>query len=206
MSDTTIPGQEPAANVTDLQQNGAATSEPSLKELNDKYLAMQKELEIRKSEIAGLNRKNSEYEKAIQAKELEKLSEKERAEKELEIARAEKERERAETEKLRRDRIVDKILFENDIPLEYAERVKGKTEDEIAADVKAFNEFIEKLVEKRKEVAVNTALSGRPPVQGATPVNNSLQAKYNEFKAQKKYAECNAIIRQAQKDGIQLIQ
>lgn len=168
MSDTTIPGQEPAANVTDLQQNGAATSEPSLKELNDKYLAMQKELEIRKSEIAGLNRKNSEYEKAIQAKELEKLSEKERAEKELEIARAEKERERAETEKLRRDRIVDKVLFENDIPLEYAERIKGKTEDEITADVKAFNEFIDKLVEKRKEAAVNTALSGRAPTAGRT--------------------------------------
>ena len=96
MSEPIIPGQEPAANVTDSQQNGAvSTPEPSLKELNDKYLAMQKELEIRKSEIAGLNRKNSEYEKAIQTKELEKLSEKERAEKELELARAEKEKERS---------------------------------------------------------------------------------------------------------------
>lgn len=175
MSEPIIPGQEPAANVTEPQQNGAAsTPEPSLKELNDKYLAMQKELEIRKAEIAGLNRKNSEYEKAIQTKELEKLSEKERAEKELEHARAEKEKERAETEKLRRDRIVDKVLFEKNIPLEFAERVKGKNEEEINSDIKAFDDFIEKIVTQRVDKTIKEKLGGTGPTGGAAPGTNKM--------------------------------
>ena len=176
MADTTNPGQAIQSQVTAAQPAGATTTvEPTLSELNERYLAMQKELEIRKAEIAGLNRKNSEYEKAIQAKELEKLSEKERAEKELEFLKQEKEKEQAETERLRRDRIVDKILFDNNIPLEFNERIKGNTQEEILSDVKAFNDFVEKIVVQRVEKTVKEKLGGAAPIGGTVTTPTGIQ-------------------------------
>ncbi len=175
MADTTIPGQD-TSQVTDPQPAGAPNGEPTLKELNDQFLAMKaqaekalQELEISKKEIAGLNRKNSEYEKAIQAKELEKLSEKERAEAELEIKRKEKEQLDNEIKNLSRSRVVDKILFENNIPPDFANRIKGETEEEITKDIKMFNDYINKIVEERVTKQVNEKLSGRAPVAGNTP-------------------------------------
>jgi len=176
MADTTIPGQAIQSQVTDPQPAGAPNGEPTLKELNDQFLKMKadhekalQELEISKKEIAGLNRKNSEYEKAIQAKELEKLSEKERAEAELEIKRKEKEQLDNEIKNLSRSRVVDKVLFENNIPPDFADRIKGETEEEIIKDVKMFNDYINKIVEERKTKEINTALGGRAPVAGNTP-------------------------------------
>ena len=175
MADTTIPGQD-TSQVTDPQPAGAPNGEPTLKELNDQFLKMKvdhekalQELEISKKEIAGLNRKNSEYEKAIQAKELEKLSEKERAEAELEIKRKEKEQLDNEIKNLSRSRVVDKILFENNIPPDFANRIKGETEEEITKDIKMFNDYINKIVEERVTKQVNEKLSGRAPVAGNTP-------------------------------------
>ena len=174
MSEPIIPGQA-TTQVTDSQPAGAVTTEPSLKELNDQFLAMKaqaekaaQDLELSKKEIAGLNRKNSEYEKAIQAKELEKLSEKERAEAELEIKRKEKEQLDNEIKNLSRSRVVDKVLFENNIPPDFANRIKGETEEEIIKDVKALNDYINKIVEERKTKEINTALGGRAPVAGNT--------------------------------------
>ena len=175
MADTTNPGQAIQSQVTDPQPAGAPNGEPTLKELNDQFLAMKaraekaaQELEISKKEIAGLNRKNSEYEKAIQAKELEKLSEKERAEAELEIKRKEKEQLDNEIKNLSRSRVVDKVLFENNIPPDFADRINGETEEEITKDVKALNDYINKLVEERKTKEINAALGGRAPVAGNT--------------------------------------
>ena len=175
MTDTTIPGQATQSQTTDLQPAGAVTTEPSLKELNDQFLAMKaqaekavQDLELSKKEIAGLNRKNSEYEKAIQAKELEKLSEKERAEAELEIKKKEKEQLDNEIKNLSRSRVVDKVLFENNIPPDFANRIKGETEEEIIKDVKSLNDYINKIVEERKTKEINTALGGRAPIAGNT--------------------------------------
>ncbi len=174
MPEPIIPGQD-TSQVTDPQPAGAPNGEPTLKELNDQFLKMKadhekalQELEISKKEIAGLNRKNSEYEKAIQAKELEKLSEKERAEAELEIKRKEKEQLDNEIKNLSRSRVVDKILFENNIPPDFANRIKGETEEEITKDIKMFNDYINKIVEERVTKQVNEKLSGRAPVAGNT--------------------------------------
>jgi len=175
MPEPIVPGQD-TSQVTDPQPAGAPNGEPTLKELNDQFLAMKaqaekalQELEISKKEIAWLNRKNSEYEKAIQAKELEKLSEKERAEAELEIKRKEKEQLDNEIKNLSRSRVVDKILFENNIPPDFANRIKGETEEEITKDIKMFNDYINKIVEERVTKQVNEKLSGRAPVAGNTP-------------------------------------
>jgi len=100
---------------------------------------------------------------------IEKLSEKERAEAELEIKRKEKEQLDNEIKNLSRSRVVDKVLFENNIPPDFANRIKGETEEEIIKDVKALNDYINKIVEERKTKEINTALGGRAPVAGNTP-------------------------------------
>ena len=45
MADTTIPGQATQSQTTDLQSAGAVTTEPTLKELNDQFLAMKAQAE-----------------------------------------------------------------------------------------------------------------------------------------------------------------
>jgi len=213
MADTTNPGQAIQSQVTDPQPAGAATAEPTLKELNDQFLKMKadhekalQELETSKKEIAGLNRKNTEYEKTIQTKELEKLSEKERAEAELEIKRKEKEQLDNEIKNLSRSRVVDKVLFENNIPPDFANRIKGETEEEILSDVKAFNDFVEKIVVQRVEKTVKEKLGGAAPIGGTVTAPTGIQEQYNKAKAERKHAEMIALVRQAQKDGINLIQ
>lgn len=160
----------------DSQEPGitqAAVTEPTLKELNDRYLQMEAEhkkalaeLEDRKKEISGLNRKISEDEKVIKQKELEKLGEKERAAAELEIARKEREKIENETRELKRQRIVDAALIDAGIPIEFAKRINGQDEAEIQADVKAFKGYIDSLVNALKEKAVAEALAGKAPVSG----------------------------------------
>jgi len=208
----TNPGQG-ESQVTGQQQQGAAIAEPTLKELNDQFLKMKadhekalQELETSKKEIAGLNRKNTEYEKTIQTKELEKLSEKERAEAELEIKRKEKEQLDSEIKNLARSRIVDKTLFDSGMPSDFSDRIKGDNEDEIKADVKKLNEYIDKLVVERVTKQVNEKLGGAAPIGGTVTAPTGIQEQYNKAKAERKHAEMIALVRQAQKDGINLIQ
>jgi len=168
--DTTVQGntQEPAST-----QTPAAVTEPTLKELNERFLQMEAEhkkataeLEERKKEISGLNRKISEDEKVIKQKELEKLTEVEREKALTEIAKQERLKEQELTKSLIRERIVDKALVDAGIPLEFAKRISGQEESEIQADVKAFKDYIDKLVNEKKEQAVNQALAGKAPVSG----------------------------------------
>lgn len=169
------PGQGTSQATEPQQQGAATTAEPTLKELNDQFLKMKadhekalQELETSKKEIAGLNRKNTEYEKTIQTKELEKLNEKERAEAELEIKRKEKDHLDSEIKNLARSRIVDKTLFDSGMPSDFSDRIKGDNEDEIKADVKKLNEYIDKIVIERVTKQVNEKLGGKAPVAGNT--------------------------------------
>jgi hypothetical protein len=136
---------------------------------SEEFEAIKKALDDSKKEISGLNRKNSEYEKAIQQKELEKLSEVEKEKALTEIARKEREQEQQITESLRRERIIDKTLFDAGIPLEFAKRINGKDESEIQADVKEFKSYVEKLATERAEKIINEKLGGKPPVTGTAP-------------------------------------
>ena len=132
----------------------------------EEFEAIKKALDDSKKEISGLNRKNSEYEKAIQQKELEKLSEVEKEKALTEIARKEREAEQQITESLRRERLIDKELVNAGIPLEFAKRINGKDETEIQKDVKEFKDYIEKLAIERSEKIVNERLAGKPPIIG----------------------------------------
>jgi len=177
------PGITPAA-ATDT------TTEPTLKELNDRFMQMEAEhkkataeLEERKKEISGLNRKISEDEKTIKQKELEKLSGIEREKAEAELIRAENAKIKQENAELERKRIIDSELFNSGIPSEFAKRINGQTPEEIQADVKEFNDFINKRVIELKEKAVNDALSGKAPEVGNLKKLNEreqLISKYND--------------------------
>jgi hypothetical protein len=191
-SDTTVQGATQDQASTQIP---AAVTEPTLKELNDRFVAMEAEhkrataeLEERKREISGLNRKISEDEKVIKQKELEKLSEVEKEKALTEMARKEREAEEAISASLRRDRIVDKALFDAGIPLEFAKRVSGKEESEILEDVKVFKDYIDKLVNEKKEKAVNEALAGKAPAAGKAPnasLRQQLINQYNEAENRK---------------------
>lgn len=190
--DTTVQGatQEPAST-----QIPAAVTEPTLKELNDRFLQMEAEhkrataeLEERKKEISGLNRKISEDEKVIKQKELEKLSEQDRAKAELEMIRQEKLKTENEIKEMARGRVIDKALIDAGIPLEFAKRISGQDESEIQADVKAFKSYIDKLVNDLKEKAVNEALAGKAPAGGKAPNASERQKlidQYNEAEKRK---------------------
>ena len=140
--------------------------------------------ETHKAEVAGLNRKNSEREKEVEQLKLDKLEGKERAEKELELLKTEKERILAETGKIKIDRLIEKSLIDSELPVEFANRIKGDDEANIKEDVQKFKTFIDAQIEKGVEAQVNARLAGKGPEAGAKlgdgTEREKLIAQYNE--------------------------
>lgn len=119
-----------------------------------------------KSEIAGLNRKISEYDKDKQARDLEAMdAEQKAAELEKRAAEAE-ERQRQFERKL----TIDSALNEVGLPLDlYRDRVTGVTEDEIKEDVAKMKAFLDDLVKNRVEAETAQLLKGNPPTRQDNP-------------------------------------
>jgi hypothetical protein len=132
-----------------------AELEKAQKELEEKY----------KSEIAGLNRKTNELQKALKEKELEGKSEAEQAE----ALRLEKEQIQKEIAELNRGRLIDKQLDSAGLPLDFAKRITGADESSIETDVKEFGEYIEKIALQKAEKIINERLGGAPPESGSNP-------------------------------------
>ena len=128
----------------------------------DKRLA---ELEERyKKEIAGLNKRNSELEKKVKLTEQEKMTEAERLE-------AERKELQAEKDAIKREKInlqIIKELASVGLPADFANRISGETEDEIKADVKALNKYLDELAHKRSEAEIAKRLKGEVPKGGET--------------------------------------
>jgi len=180
--DTTVQGsiQEPATIPA-----GTIQSTPNIS--SEEFEAIKKALEDSKKEISGLNRKNTEYEKAIQQKELEKLSEQDRAKAELELIKQEKLKTEAEIKEISLARVIDTELFNAGITPEFAKRIKGETPEEIKADIKLFKEQYDKDVNALVEKKVNEALGGKPPATGGTPSGSLRQQLINQYnEAEKK--------------------
>lgn len=198
--------QAPATTQTPAPQPAGTTTEPTLKDLQSQFESIKTDFEAKeiqyKKTIEGLTRKISEDEKAIKQKELEKLSEVERQKAETEMLKAEKEKLLSETEEIRRDRIKEKALIDNNIPVEFAKRIQGQSESEITSDVKEFKKFIDAQVQKGIEAEINKRLGGTPPAAGTPPQSGGLQAAYDEAKKENKLALMTAIQRQANKEGI----
>lgn len=184
------------------QDQVTETAEPTL---DEKLAEIEAKLEAKyKSQIAGLDKKVSEQSKKLQDAELAKLDEKARAEEEIRIAQEERDRIKTETENIRRERMIEKVLLENELPVEFAKRISGDTEDNVKEDAKILKDFIDKQVEAGVEKWRNETLGGEGPKASSTPQAGDLQGLYNEAKKNNHKAEIVAIQRQAAKDGIEL--
>lgn len=126
-----------------------------------------------KNDIAGLNRRNSELEKKLAEEQKAKMTEEERVKAELEEARVQAESARKEAENYKRSTLINKLLAENGLPLEFERRITGQTTEDIAADVKALKMYIDAQVKAISEAEVNKRLGGDPLKRGAeTPGDN----------------------------------
>ena len=131
-----------------------------------------KELETQfKTEIAGLNRKNSELANSLKVKELEGKSEEEKTE----ALRLEKEQIEKDIESLSRGRVIDNKLDSAGLPLEFAKRIIGKDDSEIDADIKGFSEMLNKTAQAIADKIINERLGGVPPKTGDTPKGTEIK-------------------------------
>ena len=111
-------------------------------QLNVEELIAQKTAEIAeqyKKELAGLNKRNSELEKKVKLTEQEKMTEAERLE-------AERKELQVEKDAIKREKInlqIIKELASVGLPADFANRISGESEDEIKADVKVLNKFLD---------------------------------------------------------------
>ena len=125
-----------------------------LAELEEKY----------KKELAGLNKRNSELEKKVKATEAEKMTEAERLE-------AERKELQAEKDAIKREKInlqITKELASVGLPADFANRISGETEDEIKADVKALNKYLDTRAHELSEAEIAKRLKGENPKGGDT--------------------------------------
>jgi hypothetical protein len=150
-----------------------------------------------KSEIAGLNRRNTELEKEKQQLELTKLTEQERAKKELEIAQTEKEKIVAETIQLKKQTAV----VSKGLDPEFAKLINGKTDEEINESLTTVITYVEKEVAKRLEQNINTRFGGQAPQGGNPPQATTLQSQYTEAVKNNNQALAIQIKLQAQREG-----
>lgn len=129
-------------------------------------------------EIAGLNRRISQMDKALKDAELAKLNETERAKAEIELAKTERDNILKETEQLKRARMIDVAIVDAGLPLDFANRIKGTTEDEIKEDVKVLKEWLDKTVNQKIAETTNQILSGKAPTQSAPPAGSITRASF----------------------------
>lgn len=122
-----------------------------------------------KKEVAGRDRRIAELDKKVQEAELAKLDEKERAEKLLENANKEYERITAETAEKERQFAIKEKLYNAGLPQTFAKRITGQTEEEIDADIKELQSFLDSEKDKLVEKTINERLGGISPKAGESP-------------------------------------
>ena len=134
-----------------------------------------------KEEIAGLNRQASKLDRQLKEKERESLSETERKAAELKDLEADKLKAEAELNDIRKKRIIDKALYDNELPVDLFEnRIMGETPEEIAADVMAMKDHIKGIIDKEVQRQVKELLKGKDPGRQDSEVNVK-KMKRNEF-------------------------
>lgn len=177
MSDNTTQGK-PAQETpeTTLTPEPEKKPEPTIQEIIEqakKDIAADLDAKY-KNDIAGLNRRNSELEKKLADEQKAKMTEEERVKAELEEARTAREIALKEAENYKRSTLINKLLAENGLPLDFETRIKGMTADEITADVKALKTYIDAQVKTISESEVNKRLGGDPLKRGAESLSDNL--------------------------------
>jgi len=138
-----------------------------------------------KTQISGLDKKNTELQKALKEKELEGKTEEEKAE----ALRQEREQLLKENARILRDRIVDKKLNDAGLPLDFAKRIIGDEESEILEDITAFKDYIEKAAQSKADSIIAERMSGKKPEGGDAPTGNTISnAEFMALSAKEKAA------------------
>lgn len=113
-----------------------------------------------KTEINGLNRRNSELEKKLEEAEKAKMTEKERAEFDLKRAKEEADKARREAQEFQLERTRLERLYAAGLDADAAGFVGGGTPEEIDERVKKLNEYIERRASARVEAEVKKRFDG----------------------------------------------
>lgn len=123
-----------------------------------------------KAELAGLNRKVSELEKAKQSIELSKMTEEERAAKEREIFEADRKRfdmERAEYRRL-------SAVANEGLSPEFAKLISATEPDDITAQVKMIKESVAAEAERKAKAEIAEKFGGQKPAGGSQPSGKTM--------------------------------
>jgi len=168
-------GQEQAQT-----QAQAVPQELSIQEQIQK--AIEASISPLKSEIAGLNRKNTELEKEKRDAEIKKLPEKEQWEAKLKALDERDSQLTAKEQKVAREGIVRRMADKYRLTPKLADRLIGNDEAEIEADAKYLSDFVAQEVQTKATDTVNEKLSGTPPVGGKTTVLTDIQKLEQDYK------------------------
>ena len=139
--------------------------------LDEKVKAAVAEVENHfKSEIKGLNRRNSELEKEIKARDMAlKTDEEKQKALEDEIKNAEKRLKDIEILRMK-----DEALSNSGLPPKFANRITGDNEESISNDAKAFSDYINEIAEKKAQDLLNKKLDGRQPTANQKPTDKQM--------------------------------
>lgn len=134
-----------------------------------------------KSEIAGLNRKNTELEKAKRDADIAKLPEKEQWQAKLDALTQRENDLTAKEQKVAREGIVRRMADKYKLTPKLADRLIGKDEAEIEADAKYLSDFVAQEVQTTATKTINEKLSGNPPVGGETTSLSKVQQLKKDY-------------------------
>lgn len=152
-----------------------------------------------KAELAGLNRRNSELEKALKEKEREKLDETARARAELDDIIKEQELAKKETVALRKSARV----LEAGLPAHVAQWISADTDDTICEEISSFKALVDEVATaKYKDEIARKFGSTAAPVASTTEIDTTLQAQYDAAKSSKNFALMTAVQRAASREGV----
>ena len=158
--------QEPAVKTdpADVKKVEEPKTEPAKKSEFDPE-AFKADIEKRfKSELDGLNRRNSLLEKKLEEAEKEKMTEKERADYDLKQAKEAVEKARREAQEFQLERTRLEKLFAVGLDADASGFVGGASAEEIEARVKMLNEYIDRRASVRVEAEVKKRFgeAGKP--------------------------------------------
>ena len=172
--------------VTEQVQDATNQEQPNqaVQETTEQKIAKAIEASIAplKTQINGLNRKNTELEKEKRNAELARLPEKEQLEARLKSL-DERDLKLADREKANeRQSIVDRMAEKYKLTKAMSKRLIGDTEDSLELDALELSRFVAQEVLTKSTDTVNEKLSGKPPVGGTTKVLTEIQGLEQKMK------------------------
>jgi len=183
--------QEQAKTQAQVPDSQAEVQDDSkIREIEEKY----------KKEIAGLNKRVSEFEKKTKALEAEKLTEAEK----IALAQKDLEEERTTLRNQLKEYTIKEALVGAGLSIELARSISGESKEEIAASVKTLKGILDSEAKKIADAEINKRLGGRPPTGGVAETVTGLQAQYDKAKKEGRVADSLAIKRVAATTGEQI--